>query len=116
MASRKKLKREFEWGPDPRNQVPVENRTAFNKKKNTKKWCRGKVGVEHQPTTCIPKNSHRSECYLIAKFIRWDHNQRVREDRWLCLHHIECLMCGKELQRNVKECPLNTENYEMYWR
>lgn len=68
----------------------------FGKKKDTKRWCRGHVGREHQPEIVRDKSmgfvtscSGRSTDFLP------------------CLHLEQCSECGKTLRRwlPVEECP-----------
>ena len=51
-------------------------------KKDTKRWCRGKVGVEHQP-----------ECYRYSD-LRPSLPVRSSQERWRIL---ACKVCGKHL-------------------
>lgn len=63
------------------------------KKKNTKRWCKGKVGKEHEPV--IELNTKRMY-------------GNIRECRsggwWYCFHHEVCKNCHKELKYMV-DCP-----------
>jgi hypothetical protein len=56
-----------------------EHRTTVPNKRNTKKWCKGKVGVEHKP-----KCMKYSEVKRSGKLF----------DTWRIL---VCTVCGKEL-------------------
>ena len=68
----------------------LETKPVGNKRKNRKKWCKGKVGVEHQPV-CMDfhkvKNDYtqhqpfKDKCYSTS-------------DHWRVL---VCAVCGKEL-------------------
>ena len=88
-------------------------------KKNTRKWCKGKVGREH--TTELVYRSHygyyldKYGCGIKKKFVRWGGSDRVWEDTWYCLHEVKCTKCGKVLEHAPRVCPLNVNNLKMYW-
>lgn len=66
------------------------NRKPYNRK-NTRKWCRGKVGVEH--VVIIVKDNFRSQdipCLTGGWFF--------------CDHYFKCSNCGKYLGK-PKTCP-----------
>lgn len=75
-------------------------------RKDKKRWCKGKVGVEHQWAVMVPTN-----------VFGWDVNRPCRPssygiagtDRvwniYLCKHRIVCDGCGKALRRATQtEC------------
>jgi hypothetical protein len=71
-------------------------------KKNTRLWCRGKPGVEHQ--TGVRLDSYHEEidnpCYRLQ---RWPKN-------WWCSHQRYCTVCGKIMQVGIgRDCPDFTE-------
>lgn len=76
--------------------------------KDTRHWCKGKVGREHTPAIEMPPNAYRQDC----GWITWN------EVPWYSCHHVElCTTCGKHLRlsygwlrtepRNLQpeECP-----------
>lgn len=70
------------------------------KRKNTKKWCKGKKGREHQPVTKLNNkytysNRVPNPC---GKVIIW-------ADKVACYHHVVCEKCGKELKFTPDVCP-----------
>ena len=71
------------------------------KKKNTKKWCRGKVGAFHEFQ--IVKSRHMDyECQW--KSLLWKENHV----RYRCYHEKSCIKCGKVVEwflNDPKECP-----------
>lgn len=72
------------------------------RRKHTRLWCRGKVGVEHKPVIVVPPNSpswRQTGSSLVCRWITWG-----KEPWWLCSHVKLCSVCGKELQYRV-ECP-----------
>ena len=77
-------------------------KTAPRKKKNTKKWCKGKVGVEHKPVVKINEKillGRRANCEL---FVDNDYVQSFLD----CDHHVVCEVCNKELQWHPDVCPI----------
>lgn len=74
------------------------------RKKNTRRWCKGKVGREHVPQIEFD-HRYRTKCGpppAWARRIIWTHD-------WWC-HHIEvCVNCRKHLrdgwQLKNEECP-----------
>lgn len=68
------------------------------KKKNTKKWCRGKKGVEHQPVVEIDQKrlfGQELECRFVKSNGRY----------LICYHHEVCTVCGKVLRDYLTKCP-----------
>ena len=98
--------------PEPARKAPG--------KKNTKRWCRGKPGVEHRvvivrlrPGQCgwvdtghwvhtgpvLPKG------VPVPKRFRHQHRKWVVTGRqWFCLHERRCLVCQKDLGP-AAQCP-----------
>lgn len=75
-----------------------------NRRKNTKKWCRGKIGVEHQPVMVFDvKRAYLGlDCAeLHRRSQRWSNSIN-----W-CLHMLECTNCGKITKSYVliEDCP-----------
>jgi hypothetical protein len=86
--------------PDDRGYRPRRPRA----RKDTKRWCRGKVGVEHTPVldyrSFIKSYRDQPYCRVPPPWNPWKTN-------WWC-HHIEkCSECGKTLRHSldVGECP-----------
>lgn len=68
----------------------IEQRVGNAKKKDTKRWCRGKVGKEH---TSVVGKRHPNPC---------------GQSRWFgCWHYEFCSVCGKNLQyfMDAEQCP-----------
>lgn len=61
---------------------------AHRSRKDTKRWCRGKVGVEHQP---MIEPRRDGGCHAIL----W--GGPPHEDHWFCMHQEVCMECGKIL-------------------
>lgn len=54
-----------------------------SRRKTTRRWCRGKVGVEHQ--TVIERDERKP----------WLTCRHVNPGWWTCNHHEVCTVCGK---------------------
>lgn len=78
-------------------------------KKDTKRWCRGKVGVEHQKTVVMGQN-YSYPCKDGGWFDRETRTWHS-SGRWICWHVIACENCGKQFVGKV-ECPDREENNE----
>lgn len=70
-------------------------------KKNTKRWCKGKVGREHVGEIALNPIWGKSDC---GERSWWP-------GRWACYHMLACKNCGKRLQwaLRVQECPVYLE-------
>lgn len=64
-----------------------------HKKKNTKKWCKGKIGRKHEPVVELNRK------YMYGKV-----KECTSSKWWGCYHHEVCKNCGKELKWRVP-CP-----------
>lgn len=79
--------------PQARHNQPIKPKA----KKDTKRWCRGKVGVEHEP--------------IVRKRAGYWHDKPCRGSvvslDWLACNHEEaCVNCGKILKWALgKDCP-----------
>lgn len=78
-----------------------ERLTGKSKQKNTKRWCKGKVGREHKPA-------------LVLRSM-WGHRtcDPTSTSRWFgCYHQEVCGYCGKVLRWSIprKECPQHPDN------
>jgi hypothetical protein len=73
-------------------------------RKNTRRWCRGKVGLEHRPVLDYRSfiKSYRDEPYC-----RVPPSWSPSKMDWWCRHVEKCSECGKILRHklNVGECP-----------
>jgi hypothetical protein len=91
--------------PDPARKAPG--------KKDKRRWCRGKPGVEHR-TAIVLHSEHGHRCGwretgrwvqtgpVAAKGITLPKWPRKREwvvtgRTWVCLHELQCQVCGKFL-------------------
>lgn len=89
------------WGVEkPQNTEP--KKVSSPAKKNTRRWCRGKEGVEHVPALFLDAQ------WGLGKPCRWMLSYYSDERfKWRCNHRRRCTVCGKVLQESLKgtECP-----------
>lgn len=78
-------------------------------RKDKRRWCRGKVGVEHTPAIRFsqhrdwwanhPKNPREVSC-------AWWPWGVYAYKRWSCYHEEACTSCGKILRHSLeRDCP-----------
>lgn len=76
--------------------APHNQPQAPRRKKDTRTWCRGKVGVEHRKEIQFDTRA-TSKCR--PSMWSWG-------DSWWCNHHEVCGECGKITRSSVaSECP-----------
>lgn len=75
-----------------RHDLP-EDRSPKGRKKDTRRWCRGKRGVEHVPVIARDRASDGTEkpCEYRSLVIG-------RDPYWVCYHRWQCATCGKHLR------------------
>lgn len=81
-----------------------QNEHAPKTKKNTRKWCKGKVGIEHVPVIVLRDDQNRGyeqRCHVGKTW--WHYNDR----NWWCNHQRRCGVCTKILDYYLPsaECP-----------
>lgn len=93
---------------DPRH--PGNREHLQHKKKNTRDWCKGKVGRSHETEIVIPQNQYLKECRDAPS---WIANSRRAPRPWFCVHHRVCKNCGKVLEWHYPWylCPDLPERY-----
>jgi hypothetical protein len=69
--------------------------------KDTKRWCRGKEGVEHQPATALDTDGYLRPCGPRPEWAR------EASPGWWCKHRRVCSDCGKVLAPSIpsRDCP-----------
>jgi hypothetical protein len=80
-------------------------------RKDTRRWCKGKVGVEH--TLAIVPDSRYSWMKDGCRWVPYTvwggpKTGRVKNWRWSCQHHEVCSVCGKHFRSGwdfTEECP-----------
>jgi len=100
-----------EWERRRDDPVATWNRPRHGRgQKDRRRWCRGKVGVEHKPTVVLDSWLGRT-CGL-SKVGKWEQYRTYKSwviigTEWRC-HHIEqCINCGKKLRHLAgEECPI----------
>jgi len=103
------------WDPSsdyrPKDEPIPERVRPQRRKKNTRLWCGGKEGREHQPE--IVRHHYyalwaEKDCHW---WERWTYanGEKVQRkpDTWSCLHAERCTVCGKYLKVFLpqEECP-----------
>jgi len=83
--------------PEDYEEIP----RPLSKRKNTKRWCKGKPGREHDPKVEL---NRRIFGYAL------DNNRECGGKSPLgtkvfCYHHVVCTKCGKELKYRPDSCP-----------
>lgn len=103
--------------PDPARRAPG--------KKNTRRWCRGKRGVEHRRAVVLHSwYGHKCGWVETGQWVytgppmvrgvpvprRWAWSQRKNREwvvtgkRWECVHELQCVVCQKYLGP-APQCP-----------
>lgn len=75
-------------------------------KKDKKRWCKGKVGREHDYEIGLPTWA-KSEPYSEWKCTPWD---TVVGLRWYCRHDLVCSKCGRHEFLPSEMCPDRPED------
>lgn len=91
-----------------KDELREEFSRQVNKRKSTAKWCKGKVGREHDPELVINHNFTWSGC-------RWNTSRFWSQKTWnegpwrySCRHAYRCKGCGKYTEyvlKDVTQCP-----------
>jgi hypothetical protein len=84
-------------------------------RKNTRRWCRGKVGVEHVLEIRLGK--HAEYRCTITPDSTVCYRTDITPKRWRCSHERYCVNCGKILNYSIGvDCPDFTEKITVHWR
>lgn len=62
--------------------------------KDTKRWCKGKVGVEHDPEMTMEGRPSNIKCARLQWHSWWARREDV-DPHWHCWHRERCRRCGK---------------------
>lgn len=106
MSRREKMDRR-----DPLN--PANQPRSRPGRKDRRRWCRGKPGVEHVTTISIHEWRDRSPCgwWTYYTLHGSDHGLRIENTTWSCRHIEQCVACGKILRHlDDDECPDKPES------
>lgn len=90
-----------------RDAPPPPEVAPHRSRKNTRRWCRGKVGIEHVldvPTlkswiyAVYGERDDRLPCH----WVNWG-----KKPYWICQHQVRCVLCGKIMTHYMvkTECP-----------
>lgn len=95
--------------------------TTRRARKDRRRWCKGKVGIEHMPEMRVgksgqymrdrygPSNPHAACGWYEGHAWSWVDGVRhwlgQGEFFWSCKHDYVCANCGKILRRVGRECP-----------
>ena len=84
----------WEDTPKPQDRLLPDTIRPQRAKKNTRKWCKGKVGVEHEIEIVRHHYyaSHDRKCHWWDIVLR---GGEVKDRRWICYHAQRCVFCGK---------------------
>ena len=97
---------------NPEDFTAERDRTS-SKKKNTKDWCKGKVGREHLPVVARNHSyGHLPSCAWVPRFARDESGAYVPNGYFYrCTHALQCQVCGKYLTYilDADDCPTITE-------
>jgi hypothetical protein len=97
----------------PKDEPVPEHVPPQRRRKNTKRWCGGKEGREHQPET-VRHHQYTQPPFDTRECHWWErwayaNGERVQRkpDTWSCLHAVRCTECGKYLKVFLpkEECP-----------
>lgn len=89
----------------------TDEHRKVHKKKDTKHWCKGKVGREHILVIEMSKWPYRAtECGWSHELYPWQissHVEAYRKNHWICYHEVQCGKCGKIMETWLSEdkCP-----------
>jgi len=81
--------------------------TPHHSRKDTKKWCKGKVGREHDFQVGMPSNGWDQKG---CRAVTYNFKNVPTKTRWICRHMIICQKCGKQDWAAKFKCPDNPAN------
>jgi len=88
----------WEWNYQYKGEQEVKT-VRGHKAKDTKRWCRGKVGIEHQKCIVLSRDGRVCKRFEYKRFVNGSNS------RWICYHYIECKVCGRHFRSLIgDEC------------
>lgn len=114
------------WDDEPRLdelRASAPDVPKHNRRKRTRRWCRGKVGREHQLEIVLDErtlpwrtmNGTRPPCYRPDWMRNTKHGSQVESWSWLCSHIERCTVCGKIVEHWLGErCPNYTSEITVF--
>jgi hypothetical protein len=88
MSDYKEEEAKFKYNKQAPLEEEIPKKAPTSKKKDTKKWCKGKVGREHKGV-CMTYDEAKGGRFTSANGFFGDFNARSR--------YLICIVCGKEL-------------------
>jgi hypothetical protein len=87
------------YGEDQRENLIPEEPRPQRARKDTRHWCKGKVGREHTPELVV----HHAYTSILMRC----HDSTWMPTRWMCRHALRCTTCGKYTKTwlSREECP-----------
>lgn len=83
------------WDTEPRRDEPLQQEVGRHRaRKNTRDWCKGKVGRPHELGE--PRRKYGLAC-RVSLWFRQPGGQAVGAPSWYCAHYETCQRCGKML-------------------
>ena len=114
MSRRKKRLKWGKWTNDAATRQ--EHRTTLpevprhRSRKDTRRWCRGKVGVEHQTEVRLDRPAWKRDDVPDCYRPEW------WPSSWWCNHQEVCTVCNKILRWSLeRDCPRYTEAVTQFW-
>lgn len=83
-----------------RHDLPGDTTKRGNRKKDRKRWCRGKPGREHQ---WVPAQKWGKDCLVTAY---WPNGRGYSVTKTWCREILRCQVCGREEFIPERECKL----------
>jgi hypothetical protein len=92
------------WDNEPRRDQPLQQEIGRHRsRKNTRDWCKGKVGRPHELGE--PQRKYNMAC-RVTWWFRHPRGEAVVAPQWYCSHYDTCQRCGKLLHRiDPERCP-----------
>jgi hypothetical protein len=106
--------RQKEWGTPGRKSLEAKAARddpaapmRRGSRKNTRDWCKGKAGREHQMRVQVPPSRAGAVCRWGPAYEFGRVSLEQASVRWECCHVRLCIICGKEAFPSVprQECP-----------
>lgn len=118
----------YDWDNEPRldeQRASAPDTPRHGRKKKTRRWCKGKVGVEHQLEVRLDErtaswrrhlDAERPTCYR-PDWLANAPGSATRPETWswMCSHIKVCTVCGKILEHYLgKNCPVYTSKITVF--
>lgn len=116
----------YNWDSEPRldeQKASAPDVPKHHARKNKRRWCKGKVGVEHQLEIALDErtvewrsNNHtRPACYRPDWATKTRMHERSKFWSWMCSHIERCTVCGKIIEHALNDrCPDYTDEITVF--